>query len=109
MGIEDKIILPIFEGIQKNHTIYDINSIKNLFKEKLNINKSLFDKFWNSLTIELLIKKQEKNIKKSHLNEIPTMIINGKYNINYSNIEKIFKENFNQKYIELIKFLNKKK
>jgi len=109
MGIEEKIMLPIFNGIQDTHEIKNISSIKKLFKTKAGINENTFNNFWNSLTIEMLIQKQNKNIKKCELKHVPTMLINGKYIIDYSNIEEIFKDNFSQKYIRLIQFLIKKK
>lgn len=34
MGVEEKIIIPIFKGIQETHTLNNINHIKNIFLEK---------------------------------------------------------------------------
>jgi len=109
MGIEEKIMIPVFSGVQETHTINTINSIRQLFKKKAGIKESIFDNFWNSITIDILVQKQNQDIKKCKLEHVPTMLINGKYIINYSNIEDIFKDNFPQKYIKLIKFLIKKK
>lgn len=109
MGIEEKIMMPMFNGVQKTHIINDLNSVKRLFKEKAGVDKNTFNNFWNSITIEILIQKQNKNIKKCELKHVPTMLINGKYIIDYSNIEEIFKDNFSQKYISLIQFLIQKK
>ncbi|MCU4136807.1 DsbA family protein [Buchnera aphidicola (Sitobion miscanthi)] len=109
MGIEEKIILPIFQGIQDTHTINNIDSIKKIFKKKAGISEHQFNIFWNSLTLKILLQKQEKDIQKSNLDHIPTMLINGKYVIDYSNIEEIFKHHFSKKYIKLIQFLTNKK
>ncbi|AEO08208.1 DsbA family protein [Buchnera aphidicola] len=109
MGIEKKIILPIFQGIQDTHTIHNINDIKKIFKNKAGINENQFNNFWNSLTLKILIKKINQDIKKSHLDHIPMILINGKYIIDYDKLEKIFHKNFSKKYIELINFLIQKK
>ncbi|QCI17817.1 thiol:disulfide interchange protein [Buchnera aphidicola (Acyrthosiphon lactucae)] len=109
IGIEKKIALPIFKGIQETHSINNLNNIKKIFKKEAGVNESTFNSFWNSLTLKILVQKQKKDIKKSHLENIPTMLINGKYLIDYSKIENIFKDNFSQKYINLIQFLINKK
>ncbi|QCI16093.1 DsbA family protein [Buchnera aphidicola] len=109
IGIEEKIIIPIFKGIQETHTINNINNIKKIFKQEGKVNKKTFNRFWNSLTIKVLVQKKNKDVKKSHLNHVPTMIINGKYIINYSTIENSFKDHFAEKCVKLIRFLIHKK
>ncbi|QCI24477.1 thiol:disulfide interchange protein [Buchnera aphidicola (Muscaphis stroyani)] len=108
MGIEEKIIIPIFNGIQQTHQVNDINDIKEIFKEKAGINNQTYQKFWNSFSIKVLIQKNNQEIKKIKLKHVPTTIINGKYIINYSKLEENFKYNFSENYINLIKFLIKK-
>jgi len=108
MGIEDKIMLPIFKGIQETHTIHNIDNIKKIFKKKASIDENIFDKFWNSITIEFIVQKKNKEIIQSQIDYIPLMLINGKYMVNYSTIENVFKNNFPKKYIQLIQFLIKK-
>ncbi|QIE02120.1 DsbA family protein [Buchnera aphidicola] len=109
MGIENKIMLPIFQGIQDTHTIHNINDIKKIFKQKAGINENKFNYFWNSLTLKMLIQKINRDVQRSNLNYIPIMLIHGKYIINYVQLEKIFHKNFYKKYIELINFLVQKK
>ncbi|AHG59965.1 DsbA family protein [Buchnera aphidicola] len=105
IGIEEKIMLPLFEGIQKNHTIQDLDSIKKLFKKEAGINENQFNSFWNSLTLNILVQKKNEDIKKYQLNYVPTMLINRKYIIDYSVLQNRFQDNFAKKCIELIKFL----
>ncbi|ACL30225.1 DsbA family protein [Buchnera aphidicola str. APS (Acyrthosiphon pisum)] len=109
MGIEKKIVLPIFKGIQETYTINNLDDIKKIFKEKAGVSESKFNSFWNSLTIKILISKQEEDIRKYNLKNIPTMLINEKYVIDYSKIEEIFKDSFAEKYTKLIQFLINKK
>ncbi|AAM67960.1 DsbA family protein [Buchnera aphidicola] len=109
MKVEEKIMMPIFKEIQENNTISHTSNIKNIFLQKTGINKDQYNKFWNSFTIKMLIKKNDNDINKIKLNHVPTMIVNGKYVIDYYKLEKIFKTNFSKKYIKLIKFLLSKK
>lgn len=108
MKVEEKIMIPIFEGIQETNTINNANSVKNMFLIKTGINSNQYEKFWNSFTIKILIKKNNEDIRKVKLHHVPSMIINGKYSINYFTLEKIFKKNFSEKYINLLNFLIKK-
>lgn len=108
MGIEEKIIIPIFKGIQETHTINNINSIKKIFLEQ-GISIEKYNQFWNSFLIKILIQKNNEDIKKAQLHYVPAMLINGKYTIEYSQLEFLFKKNFPEKYITLIKFLLSKK
>ncbi|QCI21145.1 thiol:disulfide interchange protein [Buchnera aphidicola (Hyperomyzus lactucae)] len=109
IGIEEKIVLPIFKAIQETHTINNIDSIKKIFKKDGGVSEKKFNNFWNSLTLKILVQKKNKDVEKSNLDHVPTMLIHGKYIIDYAKIENAFKENFSQKYIELIQFLIKKK
>lgn len=109
MGIEEKIILPIFKGVQETHTIHNLNHIKKIFQQEAGISENQFNNFWNSITIKILVKKINQDVKKSNLDHIPIVLINGKYIIDYAKLESIFPENFAKKYIELIHFLLTKK
>ena len=109
MKVEEKIMIPLFKEIQENNTINHTSNVKNIFLQKTGINKDQYNKFWNSFTIKMLIKKNDNDINKIKLNHVPTMIVNGKYIIDYYKLEKIFKTNFSEKYVKLVKFLLAKK
>ncbi|CAL4324934.1 Thiol:disulfide interchange protein DsbA [Buchnera aphidicola (Protaphis terricola)] len=109
MGVEDKIIIPIFQGIQETHTIQNVDNIKKIFLKNTSISIKKYNQFWNSFFIKILIQKHNDDIKKAKLNFIPTMLINGKYIIEFSKLEVLFKNNFSKKYIKLINFLLKNK
>ncbi|QCI17239.1 thiol:disulfide interchange protein [Buchnera aphidicola (Aphis helianthi)] len=109
MGVEEKIIMPIFKGIQETHTINNINNIKKIFIKKTGISVEKYNQFWNSFFIHILIQKNNNDINKIQLNYVPTMLVNGKYIIEYSTLEELFKKNFSTKYIQLVRFLLLKK
>ncbi|CAL4325004.1 DsbA family protein [Buchnera aphidicola] len=108
MKVEEKIMLPIFQGIQETNTINNAASIKDIFLKEAGVNSDKYNKFWNSFTLKILIRKNNQDVKKAKLNYVPSMLINGKYLINYFKLEKIFKKDFSKKYINLLYFLIKK-
>lgn len=108
IGIEDKIIMPIFIGIQKNNTIHNLQNIKTIFFQEAQINEEEYNKLWNSFTLKILVEKSNQDIIKCQLNRVPSILINGKYIIEYSKLEKYFKHNYLKKYMQLIEFLLKK-
>lgn len=105
MKIEDKIMMPIFKGIQETHTINNIDDIQNIFLKKAGVTTEQYNQFWNSFFIKILVQKNDNDIKKIQLNYVPAVLINGKYTIEHSKLEMLFKKNFSEKYIKLIKFL----
>ncbi|WP_295164243.1 DsbA family protein [uncultured Buchnera sp.] len=109
MKVEEKIMMPIFKEIQENNTISNASNIKDVFLKETGISNDEYNKFWNSFTIKILVQKNDNEIKKIQLDHVPSMIINGKYIIDYYKLEMIFKKNFSKKYIELVNFLLFKK
>lgn len=108
LNIEDQIILPIFMGIQKNHTIYDSKSLKKVFISAAGITSKTYDSFWNSFLITTILLQQIQIAKLINLKETPTILIHGKYIINNKNISNNSIQNFIIENINIINFLNKK-
>lgn len=105
MKIEEKILMPIFEGIHKSHTIKNINDIKKIFLEKSKISENQYNKFLNSFSIQILTNKNNNKIKKMNINRIPVILINNKYLIDYYKLEFYFKKEFSKNFLKLIYFL----
>ncbi|WWP00148.1 MAG: DsbA family protein [Candidatus Dasytiphilus stammeri] len=76
LGIENSVILPIFQTIINNNFSY--NDILEIFVN-LGISKKDYNYLWNSYTIRLLSLKQEQLAQRIGLQTIPTIVINGKY------------------------------
>lgn len=108
LGLEEKITLPFFKAIQETHTIKNEDSVRALFIKETKISVDQYNKLWNSFTINMLVQKQEKYIQKISIDYVPAVIIQGKYILDYSLLENIFKEDFTHQYINIIKFLSTK-
>ncbi|AAO27093.1 thiol:disulfide interchange protein DsbA precursor [Buchnera aphidicola str. Bp (Baizongia pistaciae)] len=107
--LEKKILIPIFEGIQKKHTITTIPNLINTFLKLTKMNKHDYDFISNSFVVKSFIYKQERIEKFIKLDRVPATIIKGKYIINDMIIQKKSITNFINKYIEIIQFLLNKK
>ncbi|XBC39608.1 MAG: DsbA family protein [Buchnera aphidicola (Chaetogeoica yunlongensis)] len=103
--LEKKIFIPIFEGIQKTHTITNLSNLKKTFLKLTHINEKEYHLLMNSSIIKSYIYQQEKLQKLIKLTHVPTILINEKYIINNDIfINKSTKQAI-EKYINLVKHL----
>ncbi|VFP86805.1 Thiol:disulfide interchange protein DsbA [Candidatus Erwinia haradaeae] len=109
MGLEEKVILPIFEGVLIKKNIVDPVSLKTVFIESTGIQAKQYDIAWNSPVIDALCAQQGKVARDMHLKGIPTMIINGKYMINSDEFDTSSIATYVQQYADLVQFLLHKK
>ncbi|QJC37480.1 thioredoxin domain-containing protein [Enterobacteriaceae endosymbiont of Donacia thalassina] len=108
LNVQDKIMGPIFDGIHKNQSIHDYNSIKRIFIKKTGITNNMFDAAWNSNIAKILYEKEYDLVEKFGIHLVPDIYINNKYIINLSGLYSNDIENFYQNYINLINKLLKK-
>ena len=60
LGVEDKVTVPIFDGIQKTQTITDPASLKETFVKAAGISAADYDAAWNSFAVKALVAQQQK-------------------------------------------------
>lgn len=80
LRIENKISPLLFAAIQKQKSIHTVEDIRAIFI-KFGISKEKYDVTWNSTLVKSLIIDQEQAAKNLHLNEVPSIFVNGKYMI----------------------------
>lgn len=105
MGIEDKILDPIFDGLQKTQTIRDEESLKTAFVKAAGITQQSFDAAWDSFAVKALLSQQQRAVKDFKIDGVPTVFINGKYQINNSGLDSSSIANFSADYTNVTKFL----
>ncbi|QJC38710.1 thioredoxin domain-containing protein [Enterobacteriaceae endosymbiont of Donacia fulgens] len=108
LNVEDKVIGPIFDGIHKNASIHDYNSIKRIFVKNTGITDNMFHAAWNSNIAKILFEKEYDLVEKFGIHLVPDIYINNKFIINLSNLYSSDNNNFYKNYINLIKKLLKK-
>ncbi|MFP1557867.1 DsbA family protein [Escherichia coli] len=81
LGVEDKVTVPLFEGVQKTHTIVQhLISAMYLSTQVLKVNNT--DAAWNSFVVKSLVAQQEKAAADVQLRGVPARVVNGKYQLN---------------------------
>ncbi|WWP01117.1 MAG: DsbA family protein [Candidatus Dasytiphilus stammeri] len=103
LGVEDKMITPIFDGIMKTKTIHYPNDIRKVFIDN-GINSKDYDAVLNSFMVKFLVFKQDQAVDAVQLHGIPSLVVAGKY--------MILPDSMNPKldsilYANLVKFLIK--
>ncbi|WP_181960552.1 DsbA family protein, partial [Klebsiella pneumoniae] len=58
LGVEDKVTVPLFEGVQKTQTIRSASDIRDVFINA-GIKGEEYDAAWNSFVVKSLVAQQE--------------------------------------------------
>lgn len=105
LGVEDKVMDPIFDGFQKNQTITDEASLKETFIKAAGITSEAYDAAWNSFAVKALVSQQQKAATDFNITGVPALFINGKYQINNAGLDTSSLANFSADYVNVTKFL----
>lgn len=104
LGVEEKIISPMFEAVQKERTIQSVDDIRGVFIGA-GIKAEDFDGAWSSFAVKALVAKQEKAALDVELRGVPAMFVKGKYQLNSQGMDTSSLDIFVQEYVATIKYL----
>lgn len=104
LGVEDKITSPMFEAVQKEVSIKNIDDIRRVFIDA-GIKAEDFDGAWNSFAVKALVAKQEKAARDVELRGVPAMFVKGKYQLNSQGMDTSSLDIFVQQYAATVKYL----
>ncbi|QJC33442.1 thiol:disulfide interchange protein DsbA [Enterobacteriaceae endosymbiont of Donacia clavipes] len=107
LNVENKVIGPIFEGIHKNNSIHDYESIKKIFVKKAGVSNRIFSSAWHSYIAKILFIKETNLAEKLDIHIVPNIYVNNKYEINLSELYSSYYDNFFKYYIDLVIKLSK--
>lgn len=108
LNVEDKVLVPLFDGIQNTQTIRDEQSLKQTFIQAANISADVYDAAWNSFAVKAMVLKQQKAAADFKLSAVPMLFVDGKYTINMSKLDSSSEQNFIADYVNLVNYLLKK-
>lgn len=105
LGVEDKVLDPIFDGLQKKQTIKNPQTLKDAFIKAAGITSAEYDAAWNSFAVNALVSKQEKAVADFKIEGVPAFYVNGKYLLRNEGMDSNNAENFKADFSNVIKFL----
>lgn len=105
LGVEKKMKLILFEGIQKHRTLKTPEDIRQAFIDA-GITATAYDNALNSFLVNSLITQQEQAIQEAKIWGVPALLVNKKYRIHPENfsMRNGFPE-FIRQYLQLVKQL----
>ncbi|MEG2565189.1 MAG: DsbA family protein [Acinetobacter sp.] len=80
MGVEDKVVNPLFKAVQKSHTLKTESDIRQIFIDA-GISGEEYDTAWNSFAVNALVQQQNSAAEKLKVDSIPAVYVDGKYRI----------------------------
>lgn len=108
LKMENKISPMLFAAIQKKQSIHTVEDIRSIFIQS-GISAEEYDVAWNSILVKSLIVDQEQAAKNFHLNQIPSIFIDGKYMIKNDQLDISSIKTYTQQFSELLNLLINKK
>jgi thiol:disulfide interchange protein DsbA len=105
LGVEKKLNLLLFDGIQKHRNLNTPEDIRQLFIDA-GIAASTYDSALNSFVVNSLITQQEQVIQEAKIWGVPALLVNRKYRVHPENfsVRNGFPE-FMSQYLQLVKQL----
>ncbi|UDG81058.1 Thiol:disulfide interchange protein DsbA [Candidatus Hartigia pinicola] len=108
LKIEQKILPILLEKIQKTQLINTPEDIRNTFMT-LGISGEEYDAALNSFIVKSLVVKQKNAAKKLKLRAVPTVFVNGKYQICNNSIEVKHDTDYGKEFSNIVNYLINKK
>lgn len=108
LGVEDKVTVPMFEGIQKTQTVQNEADIRKVFIDA-GVPAEEYDAALNSFVVKSLVAQQEKAAADFQLRGVPAMYVGGKYMLNSQGMDTSDLDVFVQEYANTVKHLVEKK
>jgi len=108
LGVEDKVTAPMFEAVQKTQTVQNVADIRKVFVDA-GVKGEDYDAAWNSFVVKSLVAQQEKAAADLQLQGVPSIFVNGKYQLNPQGMDTTSMDIYVQQYADTVRQLVEKK
>lgn len=98
LNIEEKIKPLMFDAVQVKRNIRSLNDIRAVFVEA-GVKPEEFDALWNSFVVKSLLVQQQREADSYQLASVPSVFVNGKYQIMNKNMTSM------EEFLDVAKFL----
>ncbi|WP_297200722.1 thiol:disulfide interchange protein DsbA [uncultured Pluralibacter sp.] len=108
LGVENKVTAPMFDAVQKTQTVQTVADIRKVFVDA-GVKGEDYDAAWNSFVVKSLVAQQEKAAADLQLQGVPSIFVNGKYQLNPQGMDTTSMDIFVQQYADTVRQLVEKK
>lgn len=105
LGVDETVGPMIFDAIHVDRSLRTVSDIIKIF-EKAGVTEQQFNDAKNSISVGILVKKQEKAVEEFSVRSVPTFYVEGKYMVNAQGLSK--SKPYDEQYSDVINFLLKK-
>lgn len=105
MGVEEKVKNPIFYGVQNSRTITNPRELRETFIKAAGITGDQYDAAWNSFAVKAFADKQRKAAEEFHIQGVPSVYVDGKYQIRPDKFDRSSLEIYIAQYSHAVNYL----
>lgn len=106
LGIEDKILMPMFNAINVDKKIKSPEDIKQVFLDA-GVSSQDYDSAWNSLVVKTMVEQQRNKVEQLKVQSVPAMFANGVDMINPAGFKAKSLDDLISDYVDVVTFLIK--
>ncbi|QMV53543.1 thiol:disulfide interchange protein DsbA [Ewingella americana] len=108
LGVEDKVSPLMFEAVQKQQTVQNVDDIRKVFIQA-GVKGEDYDAALNSFVVKSLVVQQEKAAEDLKLQGVPSVFVNGKYMVKNDGLDTTTMDIYTKQFSDVVNFLSTQK
>ncbi|PKB91241.1 protein disulfide isomerase [Ewingella americana] len=108
LGVEDKVSPLMFEAVQKQQTVQNVDDIRKVFIQA-GVKGEDYDAALNSFVVKSLVVQQEKAAQDLNLQGVPSVFVNGKYMVKNDGLDTTTMDIYTKQFSDVVNFLSTQK
>lgn len=104
LGVEDKVSPLMFEAVQKQQTVQNVDDIRKVFIQA-GVKGEDYDAVLNSFVVKSLVVQQEKAAQDLNLQGVPSVFVNGKYMVKNDGLDTTTMDIYTKQFSDVVNFL----
>jgi len=106
LGVEDKILMPMFNAVNVEKKIKSPEDIKQVFLDA-GVSAQDYDSAWNSLVVKTMLEQQRHKVEQLKVQGVPAMFANGVDMINPAGFKAKTLDELISDYVDVVTYLVK--
>lgn len=108
LGVEDKVSPLMFEAVQKQQTVQNVDDIRKVFIQA-GVKGEDYDAALNSFVVKSLVVQQEKAAQDLNLQGVPSVFVNGKFMVKNDGLDTTTMDIYTKQFSDVVNFLSTQK